>query len=274
MSRKPVILIPSCTKDVEGQVFYAVVKRYIDAVVVGAECHPLILPLFDSEEDLSEILSRVDGVMLTGSPSNVHPSHYGQPIQKPDLRLDLARDAITLRLVRKAIEIEMPLFAICRGFQEVNVALGGSLLQAVHEAPGKFDHREDDSLPLESQYAPAHRVTVVPSGRLHKILNAVSEIRVNSLHGQGIDQLAPGLVVDAVADDGLVEAFHVGTGQGFTLALQWHPEWKVTQNPVSMKLFGAFGGACRDYAAAKQGNPKSVIHDGHALRKGGVQGVP
>ncbi|MES2354275.1 MAG: gamma-glutamyl-gamma-aminobutyrate hydrolase family protein [Pseudomonadota bacterium] len=274
MSRKSIILIPACTKDIDAQIFYAVIKRYIDAVVVGAECHPLILPLLDSEEDLSEILSRVDGVMLTGSPSNVHPSNYGQPIQKPDLPLDLARDAITLRLAREAIEIGMPLFSICRGFQEVNVALGGSLLQAVHEVPGKFDHREDDALPIESQYAPAHRITVVPGGRLHQILGSVSDIQVNSLHGQGIDQLAPGLTVDAVADDGLVEAYHVATGHGFTLALQWHPEWKVTENSVSMKLFGAFGDACRAYSATRQSNPKPIIHDGHALCKGGVQGVP
>jgi putative glutamine amidotransferase len=252
MSRKPIVLVPACTKDITDHRFYAVGKKYIDALVIGAKCHPLILPLLGSEDDLVEILSSVHGIMLTGSPSNVHPSHYGQTIRDPRLPLDPARDAVTLYLARQAAATGIPLFAICRGFQEVNVAFGGSLLQAVHEEPGKIDHREDESLPLEGQYAPAHRVNVLPGSRLGQILGGMSSIQVNSLHGQGIDRLARGLVVDALADDGLVEAYHVQDAPGFSLAVQWHPEWKVDENPVSMKLFAAFGAACTGYASGKQ----------------------
>jgi putative glutamine amidotransferase len=163
--------------------------------------------------------------------------------------LDPARDAVTLYLSRTAVAMGLPLFAICRGFQEVNVAFGGSLLQAVHEEPGKIDHREDESLPLDRQYGPAHRVNVLRGGRLAAILGGVPDIEVNSLHGQGIDRLARGLTVDALAEDGLVEAYHVQDAAGFTLAVQWHPEWKVAENRVSMRLFGAFGEACTKYAS-------------------------
>jgi putative glutamine amidotransferase len=249
---KPIVLIPACTKKINNGCFQAAAKKYVDAVVSAANCHSLILPLLESEADLIDVISAADGVMLTGSVSNVHPSHYGQAVRNEELPLDPARDAVTLRMIRKAVEMGMPLFAICRGIQEVNVAFGGSLLQAVHEEPGKRDHREDLSLPMDEQYRPIHPVNVLPGSRLDKILDGARSIQVNSLHGQGIDRLAEGLSVDAVADDGLIEAFHVTGAKGFTLAVQWHPEWKVTENPISMKLFDAFGDACRQYAANKQ----------------------
>jgi len=134
----------------------------------------------------------------------------------------------------------------------MNVALGGSLHQAVQTVPGKFDHRENAELGMDEQYGDAHKVSIVPGGFLHGVLGA-HEIPVNSLHGQGVNELAPGLVVEATAEDGLVEAFSVGAAPGFTLAVQWHPEWRITHNPYSMKMFGAFGQACRDYRARKQG---------------------
>lgn len=192
--------------------------------------------------------------MLTGAYSNVHPSHYGQEVHNPALPQDAARDATTLPLIRAAIERGMPIFAVCRGFQEVNVALGGSLHQAVQEVTGKFDHRENKALPQDLQYAPAHAVSLTPDGQMVQMLEGKTHLQVNSLHGQGIDQLAPGLHVEARADDGLIEAFSFGKPGCFALAVQWHPEWNLMNNPDSIKIFKAFGQACRDYQT-KRGRP-------------------
>ncbi|MBY0242795.1 MAG: gamma-glutamyl-gamma-aminobutyrate hydrolase family protein, partial [Burkholderiaceae bacterium] len=159
---------------------------------------------------------------------------------------DHARDATTLPLIRAALERGLPLLAICRGFQEVNVALGGTLHQAVHEVPGLHDHRESKGQPLAMQYAAAHKVTLQAGGMLARLLDGARAIDVNSLHGQGIAELAPGLQVEAWAEDGLVEAYSIPAAP-FALAVQWHPEWQVTDNPVSLRLFTAFGDACRIY---------------------------
>ena len=245
--RCPIIIVPACTTQIGHQPYYMAQKKYFDAVQCGADCMPLVLPALADKMDLDAVLAMADGVMLTGSPSNVHPSHYAQDVHDASLPQDIARDATTLPLIRAALERGIPLLAICRGFQEVNVALGGSLHQAVHEVAGMMNHREGKGLSMEEQYAPAHRITLVPGGRFAQILDGAHEIIVNSLHGQGIANLAPGLVVEARADDGLVEAYSVGSAPGFTLAMQWHPEWRMTENPVSMKLFRAFGDACRAY---------------------------
>jgi putative glutamine amidotransferase len=228
--------------------------KYADAVTRGAECMPLILPALGEETDWDSVLHMVDGIMLTGSPSNVSPDYFGQSVLDPSLPLDPARDATTLPLIRMAIKKGIPLIAVCRGAQEVNVALGGTLHQAVHSV-GKFkDHRENQTVPHENQYAPVHSINITPNGLVATILDGIKEMMVNSLHGQGIDQLAPGLQIEAVADDGLIEAFSVTNAPGFTLAMQWHPEWKITENPYSMKLFGAFGAACREFQRNKNTN--------------------
>jgi putative glutamine amidotransferase len=243
--RRPIVLVPACSHQIGSHPYYAAQNKYVDAVVVGARCQPLLVPPLGEDTDIDALLAMGDGVMLTGASSNLHARHYGQELRDPALALDPARDATTLPLIRAAVEQGVPLFAICRGFQEVNVALGGTLHQALHEVEGLFDHRENKFQSLEQQYAPAHRVTLEKGGRLHYILDGESEIQVNSLHGQGIDQLAPGLQVEARSDDGLVEAYSLASAPGFTLAVQWHPEWRVADNPVSMKLFSAFGLACR-----------------------------
>src|SRR5690606_29619238 len=134
--------------------------------------------------------------------------------------------------------------------QELNVALGGSLHQQVHEQPDKFDHREDKTASLAEQYGPAHPVTIQPGGVLAGLTER-PQVVVNSVHGQGIDRLAPGLRVEAVADDGLIEAVSLPTANGFMLAVQWHPEWLWQDNPLSRSILAAFGAACRRYAAAK-----------------------
>jgi putative glutamine amidotransferase len=218
----------------------------VDAVVQAARCAPLILPALGEATDFGAILDGAHGIVLTGSASNVNPALYDQAVRDPALPRDARRDATTLPLVRLALERGIPLLAICRGFQEVNVALGGTLHQAVHEVPGLMDHREDPAAPLEQQYGPAHRLALAPGGVLARIMQAAS-ITVNSLHGQGVAQLAPGLAPEAHAPDGLVEAFSYPSAPGFLLGVQWHPEWQATANADSVKLFRAFGDACRQY---------------------------
>lgn len=248
---RPVVLVSSCNKMIGVHPYHAVQHKYVDAIVKGARCAPLILPSLGDVTDWDAILHAVDGVMLTGSPSNVDPSYFGQEVRNPALPLDAARDATTLPLIRAALERGIPLIAVCRGTQEINVALGGTLHQAIHEVGDYRDHRENVEADLEEQYAPAHAVHIVPNGHLATILGSAADIMVNSLHGQGVERLAPGLTVEARADDGIVEAFSVTDAKGFSLALQWHPEWRIAENPASMKMFGAFGDACRAYRVFK-----------------------
>jgi len=249
---QPIVLIPACTRQIGAHPYHVAQMKYVEAVVAGAGCVPLILPAIGDAIDWDTILELADGVMLTGSPSNVHPDFFGQSVLDPSLPLDPARDATTLPLIRMALQRGIPLLAVCRGTQEVNVALGGSLHQAVHEVEGFMDHREDKTASIDVQYAPAHAINIVPDGRISKMLHGVTRMIVNSVHGQGIDQLAPGLQVEATAEDGLIEAYSVVSAPGFTLAMQWHPEWKVRENPESMKLFGAFGDACREFKTSKK----------------------
>jgi putative glutamine amidotransferase len=251
-SMRPIVIVPACTRDFGEHPYHAAQYKYVDAVVIGSDCAPLILPALGKELDLETVLDLSDGIMLTGSASNVHPSYYSEELLDPTLPQDPARDLTTLPLIRAAVARGIPLIAICRGFQEMNVALGGSLHQAVQQVAGKMDHREKPELAMDDQYGDAHHVTITPGGMLDAILGA-PEIKVNSLHGQGINTLAPGLRIEAVAEDGLVEAFSVANAPGFTLALQWHPEWRIARNPYSMKMFGAFGQACREYRSQRRG---------------------
>ena len=242
---RPVVLVPACNRVLGLHPFHVVGKKYIDAVRLAGAL-PFIVPQA-ARHEIDELLDQADGVLLTGSPSNVHPSHYGEEVHDPSLPLDPARDDWTLPLIPRAIERGIPLFAICRGFQEANVALGGSLYQAVQELPGKRDHRADyDGTTADEQYGPAHPVQVLHGGVLERIVGT-DPFDVNSLHGQGVKELAPGLRVEALAPDGLVEAFAVADSPGFNLCVQWHPEWLAHDNPVSMKLLRAFGAACQDY---------------------------
>jgi putative glutamine amidotransferase len=226
-------------------------EKYLKALADAAEALPLIVPVLADLVDVDELLSRCDGILLTGSPSNVEPQHYDGAASRAGTLHDPARDALTLPLARRSLERGIPLFAVCRGFQELNVALGGTLHQHVHEVPGFRTHKEDPGDPLEVQYGPAHPVTLVEGGLLRRLAGS-DTVMVNSLHSQGIRRLAGGVTIEALADDGLVEAFTVDEAPAFALAVQWHPEWQVHSNPFSMKLFKAFGDACREYAAGRQ----------------------
>jgi putative glutamine amidotransferase len=241
MKSKPIVLIPACNRIVGKHPFHIAGKKYVDFVRL-AECQPLVVPMATPEE-LDALLDVADGVLLTGSPSNVHPSHFSESVHNPALPLDPDRDAWTLPLVPKALARGIPFFAICRGTQETNVALGGSLHQAVHEIDGHMDHRDRDEDPADVQYAPKHPVDVLPGGLLAGLLQQ-PRLQVNSLHGQAVNRLAPGLRVEARAPDGVIEAFSKPDAPGFNLAVQWHPEWQAASNPVSMTLLAAFGAAC------------------------------
>jgi len=247
--RKPIVGLPADSKPFGLHRYQAVGEKYIRAVVAGAQALPLLIPSMEPQLDLRALLSELDGLLLTGAYSNIEPHHYGGgPSYEGNLH-DPARDATTLSLVKLAIEMRVPVLAVCRGFQEVNVALGGTLHQKVHEE-GFDDHREDLQDPLDKQYAPTHPVQL--SGSLAKIAGS-SGAMVNSLHGQGIDRIAPGLSVEARAPDGLVEAVRLDDERSWMLAVQWHPEWKVADNPFYLGIFREFGAACRLRAAHREG---------------------
>lgn len=248
--RSPVVLLPADFRQVGDYPFHLVSHKYVDAVVHGAGALPLIAPALGDDSDVEGLLAIADGVLLTGAVSNVHPEHFGQPVRDPALPLDEQRDGLTLRLVRRAVAAGVPLLGICRGFQEINVAYGGSLYQAVHAEPGKQDHRERTGHPVDERFAPKHAVRTV-AGSLLAWITGADEFPVNSLHGQGIDRLGAGLVAEAHAPDGLIEALRVDGAPGFALAVQWHPEWNVLHNPHSLAIFHAFGEACRERAAER-----------------------
>src|SRR5579862_5920164 len=230
--------------------FHMVGEKYARAVLDGSGASPLLIPALAEELRFEELLERLDGLLFTGSPSNVEPHRYQGEPSAPGTLHDPARDATTLPLIRKAVAAGVPVFGICRGFQEMNVAFGGTLHQKLHEVPGNLDHRDDESQPLEVQYGPAHDVTLEPGGTL-RALSATERVRVNSLHSQGIERLGEELEVEARAPDGVIEAFRVRAARAFALAVQWHPEWQVMHNPFSRALFAAFGQASRERASAK-----------------------
>jgi putative glutamine amidotransferase len=252
VSSKPLIGVPADRRLLEPHPFHVVGEKYLTAVRDGAGALPFVIPALGDSVDADLILSRVDGLMLTGSPSNVEPHHYNGEPGRPGTLHDPHRDETTLRLIERALATGVPLFAICRGFQEVNVALGGTLYQHVHEQPGYQVHNENPDDPLDIQYGPTHDVRLVEGGLLHALAGKDS-VTVNSVHSQGADRLADGVTVEAVADDGLVEGFQVDGAKSFALAVQWHPEWKVTEDPFSMSIFKSFGDACREYASRKKG---------------------
>ncbi|MFC1719806.1 gamma-glutamyl-gamma-aminobutyrate hydrolase family protein [Pseudomonadota bacterium] len=243
---RPLIGVISDRRMLGDHPFHMVGEKYLRAIADGADAYPVALPLLDGGFDVLEILDRLDGIFLTGSPSNVEPHHYMGDPSEPGTWHDPHRDLAALALIPAAIRVGMPLLAVCRGFQEMNVAFGGSLHQMVHTLPEYGMHKENPEDPLDVQYSASHAVSFSKGGLLEKITGRESAM-VNSLHSQGIDRLGDELEVEAVADDGLIEGFSVRNSPGFTLAVQWHPEWKVLENPVSSAIFSAYGAACRAY---------------------------
>jgi putative glutamine amidotransferase len=216
----PLVGIPTCLRKINERLFHGVNDKYASAVVDASGCLPVLIPAIGSKVDVCVVLDRLDGVLLTGSPSNVHPSHYGAEPSHPEILHDPERDATTLPLIREAIRRDMPILAICRGIQELNVALGGTLHQRVHDLPGRLDHRSCKDSP-DGPYGPAHSVTLTAGGLL-ALLTGASEIMVNSLHSQGIDRPAFALRIEAVAPDGQIEAVSL-PGARFVVGVQWPP---------------------------------------------------
>jgi putative glutamine amidotransferase len=248
--RRPVIGIPADRRMIGPHPFHAVGEKYIDAVVHAADAIPFLIPVLEPALDVDELLARVDGILFTGSPSNVEPHRYNGPASEPGTWHDPHRDATTLPLIPRAVNTGVPVFGVCRGFQEMNVAYGGTLHQKVQDEPGFLDHREDKNQSLDVQYAPVHEI-VIERGSLLEPLTTEARPRVNSLHSQGVRDLGADLAVDARAPDGLIEAFHVKGAPRFALAVQWHPEWQVMSNSFSRALFAAFGRAARARAESR-----------------------
>jgi putative glutamine amidotransferase len=242
----PVIGIPACIREFNELPFHTVSDKYVTAVVNGMSGLPLLIPAAGAACNAEALAGCLDGLLITGSPSNVEPHHYGGEPSRAGTLHDPCRDATTLPLIRAAIAVGLPVFAICRGHQELNVALGGSLHQLVHELPGKLDHRGNRELPRQQRFEPRHSVHLTPGGQVARIAGA-TEIMVNSLHAQAIDRLADRLIVEGVADDGTIEAVRVKDAPAFALGVQWHPEWRLADCAVSCALFEAF----RDAALAR-----------------------
>ena len=244
--RKPVVLMTMGAQPRNGHAYQVMTHKYIMPLVDISDCVPLLVPTCCGTAGLEQYLDLADGVYLSGAGSNIDPALYGQENLTPEKQQDRDRDLFDIALVRAAIDRGLPLLGICRGMQEINVALGGDIHQKVYCEPGYADHREDADDPVEEQYGHSHQVSLVP-GSWFADLMGEAQIPVNSLHGQGIKRLGKGLAPLAHAEDGLIEAIHAPGLPQFTLAVQWHPEWKAKENPHSIKLFRAFGDACRQY---------------------------
>ncbi|HET6158073.1 MAG TPA: gamma-glutamyl-gamma-aminobutyrate hydrolase family protein [Dongiaceae bacterium] len=240
----PIIAVPMCVKQIDGQPFHTVGEKYLTGVILGAEAYPLSFPALGPVLDPAALLDQVDGVLFTGSPSNVAVHHYEGEPDRPDSPQDPGRDAITLPLIRAAIERQVPVLCICRGFQELNVALGGTLDTQVHATEGRIDHRAPRDVPYEDMYGSRHKVSFLAGGQFARILGK-TETQVNSLHWQGIAKPAARIEVEGRAEDGVIEAVSLKDYAGFCLGAQWHPEFRIIENADSMALFKAFGAAAR-----------------------------
>ncbi|WP_394790996.1 gamma-glutamyl-gamma-aminobutyrate hydrolase family protein [Rhodoferax sp.] len=252
-AQRPLVWLPMDHRrhggDDQSLPFLYLGDKYARAVRDAAQAQPVVFPLADVAQ-IPALLALVDGVMLTGSPSNVHPSHFNEDVADASLPLDPERDTLTFALVQQCIRAGVPLLGVCRGFQEINVALGGSLHQAVHHVAGMQDHREDETQPLALQYGLSHAIDIATDSAMAGWAGGTTA-QVNSLHGQGVARLAPGLRAVARAPDGLVEAFEIQGASTFAVAVQWHPEWRSAENPFYAAIFAAFGAACRQRQTLK-----------------------
>lgn len=251
----PVIAVPMCVKFIDGQNYHTVGEKYLRALIEAAGCYPLSFPALGPALAPEALLAHVDGVLFTGSPSNIAVDLYGGAPDRPESPQDPGRDGITLPLVKAALARNVPIFSICRGFQELNVALGGTLNTHIHDVPGHDDHRAPTDADYDEIYQLAHDVAFTPGGQFARLLGK-NRTKVNTVHWQGIERLAPGLDVEGRADDGVIEAVTVKGHNGFAIGTQWHPEYRATENEDSVKLFKAFGAAAREYAQQRRATPR------------------
>ncbi|PIE15085.1 MAG: gamma-glutamyl-gamma-aminobutyrate hydrolase [Rhodobacterales bacterium] len=227
---------------------FAAGEMNIEAISKVADCLPLTIAASPRYTSVAELLEACDGFLFTGGRPNVHPSEYGEAETPAHGAFDRCRDEITLPLIRACVEMGKPFFAICRGFQEVNVAMGGTLYPEIRELEGRMNHRMPPDGTLEEKFALRHCVHFQEGGKFHQVVGA-QEVMTNTLHGQGIKQAGERIVVDGIADDGTPEALYVKDAPGFTMAVQWHPEYQAGSDPVSRPLFESFGDAVRQWVA-------------------------
>jgi putative glutamine amidotransferase len=252
IGRKPVVLMSMGLQHRNDHDYQVMTHKYMRPLVEVSGCIPLLIPSCFGTDDVAQYLSMVDGIYLSGASSNIDPILYGQENLTPHKQQDRGRDLVDLEIIRQGLARGLPFLGVCRGMQELNVALGGDLLQVLHELPGTNDHREIPDAPPEVQYGPSHSVRMLP-GTWFADLMRDPVMPVNSLHGQGLGRLGAGVEPLALADDGVIEAVHLpGQGQ-FTLGVQWHPEWEAASNPYSVSIFKSFGNACRQFQAARMG---------------------
>jgi putative glutamine amidotransferase len=223
-----------------------------EAVAAVSGALPLLIPADPRLVPLNDLLDTCDGFLLTGGRPNVHPEEYGETATEAHGAFDRARDAVALPLVRACVARGQPVFGICRGFQELNVAMGGTLFPEIRELPGRMNHRMPPDGTLEEKFELRHRVRFAPGGVFHRLMGA-PEVMTNTLHGQGIKTPGARIEIDGWADDDTPEAIYVRDAPGFTLAVQWHPEWNAAEDPVSRPLFEAFGAALRAWASGNAG---------------------
>ncbi|MCA3747466.1 gamma-glutamyl-gamma-aminobutyrate hydrolase family protein [Phenylobacterium sp.] len=241
---RPVAGIICCTRTVGIEPAQAVMNRYVASAMAYTDAAALLVPSMPGLMRAADVASRLDGLLLTGSPSNLDPGAYGEAADDAPGPFDPARDAMTGDLIRAMLDLGRPVFGICRGFQELNVAFGGTLRRDVSENPDLLRHHAPDEVGFNEMFDHVHDVELTPGGVLADALGQ-ARIRVNSVHYQGVQRLGEGLSVEAQADDGVVEAFSTRVNTAPVLAVQWHPEWRTGENPQSQVFFGIFGRALR-----------------------------
>ena len=264
---KPIICVTASAQEVtqpRPRVVHAAGERYVQALVEMVDCVPLLLPPLGPRLDVAAIAASVDGLVLTGGRANVEPHPYGGPAFPDDEPIDPGRDAVVLPLVRACIDAGVPVFGICRGIQEINVALGGSLHYRLHVLDGKDDHRmpREPDVTMEEIFRLRHPVRLAEGG-LFRALAGSAEVMVNSLHGQGVDRLAPGLVSEAVSHDGVIEGLRLDDDDRFVVGVQWHAEWDPAEHPLSGPLYRRFGEAAGERAARRAGRAGAALSPSH-----------
>lgn len=244
--RQPIVGIVADERIIGIYTTYLVRAKYADSLIKFSNVTPILVPPINEHGLIDRYLESMDGILLTGSPSDIHPSRYGHEIKNPDSFFDNNRDEMSLTLIKRAVELGMPVLGVCRGFQEINVALGGTLHQSVHNMPNYLDHSDVESDDMEVLFDKRHSVIADPEGRLIKLIGQ-DTWKVNSLHHQGVDSLAPCLKVEARAEDGLIEAISLKDEGKFVFGAQWHFEWQPHLDKCSLAIFKSFGDACVKY---------------------------
>ena len=252
VNKLPLIGVTGDTHPENGADYYKVGDKYILSVVRAANCLAVMIPPIGEALEIAQLLDRLDGIVFTGSLSDLEPHHYGAQAEDYDVLRDLGRDATNLAMLKQVVDSDMPLFCICRGHQELNVTFGGTMHQQVHNQDDVDDHRVNYEQAYDERYGPQHMIHIIPGGVLDKINVGELSAMVNTLHGQAIDKIGEGLRLEAKAPDGVVEAVSIEGRSGFNISVQWHPEHHIAlSEPINKRLFSAFGKAARDYMKAK-----------------------